>query len=122
MLGVPRRKLIVAPVAKRKGSALLMRRSGVQISPGALDVLMRGTEELVVKIYVELAEDIYPAYKVRDVQSGPPVNKITEVMIGVHKSVFYRWLRTITEYTIVQEEIAEKLKELREQVDLDEGN
>lgn len=121
MLGVPRRKLIVAPVAKRKGSALLMRRSGVQISPGALDS-REETRELVVKIYVELAEDIYPAYKVRDVQSGPPINNITEVMIGVHKSVFYRWLRTITEYTIVQEEIAKKLKELREQVDLDEGN
>jgi len=71
---------------------------------------------LAIRIYVELAEDVYPAYKVREF-GDPPINKISERMITVHKQVFYRWLRTITEYAIVQEEIAKKLEEQRSEDD-----
>ena len=63
-----------------------------------------------IKVYVELAEDIYPAYKVRDVD-GPPINNVTEKMLSVEKIVFNRWFRTIIEYEMVQEQIAKKLKE-----------
>ena len=62
-----------------------------------------------IKIYVETTE-LYPAYTVRDV-GGPPINKISEVILSVHKPVFDRWYRTLIEYEMVQEEIAKKLKE-----------
>ena len=62
-----------------------------------------------IKIYVR-TDEIYPAYFVRDV-SGPPINKLSEVMITVEKAVYNRWLRTIIDYEIIQEKIAEKLKE-----------
>ena len=68
---------------------------------------------MAIKIYVELAENVYPVYKVRDVV-GPPINKLTEKMLTVEPHVYHRWLRTIIDYEIVQEKIAKKLKEQSE--------